>query len=254
MPRLLELFSGTGSVGQPFRERGWEVISVDWLAKFSPTIQTDLKTWDFKLAFPPGHFDVVHASPPCTQYSIARTNAKTPRDLEGADALVARVLEMKAYFQPKVFLMENPSTGMMPKRAVVAGLAAPRVVTYCKYGFTYRKPTAIWEEGLGALWQPRAPCLKASPCIHVQDGRHPNTAQRQPGRLPDGTRRLNDTFTLEQIYMLPRELCEELAVACVAALALPLPLGPPPEQYQAITPGEDGRGIGGANSTDEPMP
>ena len=32
---LLELFSGTGSVGKPFREAGWDVISVDLDGRFN---------------------------------------------------------------------------------------------------------------------------------------------------------------------------------------------------------------------------
>ena len=42
MPHLLELFSGTGSVGRAFRERGWQVTSVDLERKFNPTICCDV--------------------------------------------------------------------------------------------------------------------------------------------------------------------------------------------------------------------
>ena len=88
MPRLLELFSGTGSIGKVFRARGWEVVSVDCDAKMQPTIVADIGTFDYKMLG--GYFDAVWCSPPCTQYSIARSHAKTPRDLEGADRLVRR--------------------------------------------------------------------------------------------------------------------------------------------------------------------
>ena len=42
MPALLELFSGTGSVGRAFEARGWEVVSVDCVAKFRPTHCVDI--------------------------------------------------------------------------------------------------------------------------------------------------------------------------------------------------------------------
>ena len=45
--RLLELFSGTGSVGRAFRERGWEVTSLDMDPKARPTIVADIMTWDY---------------------------------------------------------------------------------------------------------------------------------------------------------------------------------------------------------------
>jgi site-specific DNA-cytosine methylase len=100
MPRLLELFSGTGSVGRAFIEKGWEVVSVDLDPKANSTITANILTWDYKIE-EPGYFDSIWASPVCTHYSIARTTAKTPRDLEGSDRLVQRVLDIIGYHKPQ---------------------------------------------------------------------------------------------------------------------------------------------------------
>ena len=62
MPRLLELFCGTKSVGRAFEAAGWEVVSLDIVSKFEPTILCDIRSWDYT-TFPPGHFDMVWASP-----------------------------------------------------------------------------------------------------------------------------------------------------------------------------------------------
>ena len=110
--RLLELFSGTGSVGRAFRDIGWEVVALD-IVPGTHAIRTDILEWNYKDDFPVGHFDCIHASPPCQQYSIATTCAKTPRNLEHADSLVQRTLDIIDYFMPKVFILENPITGML---------------------------------------------------------------------------------------------------------------------------------------------
>ena len=89
--RLLELFSGTGSVGKVFKEQGWEVVSLDWDPKFNANIVVDIRHWDYK-SLPPNYFSCIWASPMCTQYSRARTTAKTPRILVEADSLVQRAL------------------------------------------------------------------------------------------------------------------------------------------------------------------
>jgi hypothetical protein len=44
--RILELFSGTGSIGNTFAEQGWEVISLDSDVKTDATIHEDILTWD----------------------------------------------------------------------------------------------------------------------------------------------------------------------------------------------------------------
>ena len=89
MPRLLELFCGTKSIGRAFEVAGWEVVSLDIVSKFEPTILCDIRSWDYTL-FPPGHFDMVWASPVCAEYSRALT--MRPRRLEEGDALVLRAL------------------------------------------------------------------------------------------------------------------------------------------------------------------
>ena len=204
--RLLELFSGTGSIGRAFPD--FEVTSLDLVG--SPTIKKNILDWDFK-SLPPGSFDVIWASPPCTMFSRARTTAKTPRQLESADALVQRALDIIEHFRPQVWAMENPQTGLLKDRAVVTGL--PFVdVTYCRYGGPgYKKATRVWTN-LGEHWTPRPMCSRQCPCEQVVDGRHPVSAQRRAGRPGDRP------FTREELYAIPPELCEEIAAATRLAL------------------------------------
>ena len=101
MPRLLELFSGTGSVGAAFKEIGWDVVSLDIDPKFTPTIAADVMDWDHT-TYPPGHFDVVWASVPCTEYSCAKTIGVRKLDL--ADSIVERTLKIIEYCAPYLVL------------------------------------------------------------------------------------------------------------------------------------------------------
>ena len=51
MPRLLELFCGTKSIGRAFEAAGWEVVSLDIVSKFEPTILCDIRSWDYTLTW-----------------------------------------------------------------------------------------------------------------------------------------------------------------------------------------------------------
>ena len=85
--RLLELFSGTKSVGRAFEALGWEVTSLDTDATTRPTICADIQEWDDR-TYPPGHFDFIWASPVCTEFSRALT--RRPRRLTEGDGLVLK--------------------------------------------------------------------------------------------------------------------------------------------------------------------
>ena len=139
--RLLELFSGTGSVGRVAKEKGWEVVSVDIDPRAD--INADILSWDYKTLRE--NFDVVWASPPCTMYSSYQ-NIHTPkhlRDLGPSNALVMKAIEIITYFEPLYFFIENPQTGILKDQSFVCPLPF-HDVDYCMYGYSSRKRTRIW--------------------------------------------------------------------------------------------------------------
>ena len=70
--RLLELFSGTKSVGKVAYQLGYEVTSLDLNLKADADITCNILDWDYTV-YEPGEFHVIWASPPCTEYSKAKT-------------------------------------------------------------------------------------------------------------------------------------------------------------------------------------
>ena len=139
--RALELFSGTGSVGHELAKRGYQVTSLDLNKKFSPDICCDILKWDATV-FPPGHFELITASPPCTEYSIAKTVGV--RKLWHADELVKRTLALIQYFRPPTWWIENPRTGLLKSRPFMNDI--PFVdVDYCQFAcWGIKKPTRFW--------------------------------------------------------------------------------------------------------------
>ena len=210
MPRALVLFSGTKSIEKGLWATGvdWECVSVDREAKFEPTHCVDVLTWDYTI-YQPGDFDYVHSSTPCDQYSIARSKAKTPRNLELADGLALKSLEIIAYFRPAAWTIENPATSMLRRRDFMQGRRF-HVVTYCSYNGLggYQKLTAFWaSDALLDAWKPRRLCRKD--CPYSNGRRHFCTAQRGPavGYQSDVS------YDRSELYVIPAELCIELARA-----------------------------------------
>ena len=138
MPKLLELFSGTKSVGKVAEELGFHVISLDLR---NADINCDILHWDYTI-FTPGTFDVVWASPPCTEYSRAKTVGV--RNIEHANQIVIKTLDIIRYFQPTYFIIENPQTGLLKDQWFMNDIPY-NDVDYCKYGMPYRKRTRLWN-------------------------------------------------------------------------------------------------------------
>ena len=71
--RMLELFSGTHSIGKVAQARGMEVVSLDrdMKGEHKPSIQEDIMTWNYK-KYSQGYFDIITASPVCLWWSSAR--------------------------------------------------------------------------------------------------------------------------------------------------------------------------------------
>ena len=209
MPKVLELFKGTGSIGDAFEKLGWEVISVDMVAKFKPTHVSNILSFEYQ-QYPPDHFDFVWASPPCTEFSIAKTTGT--RDIPGATRVVEKTLEIIRYFNCQ-FAMENPQSGYLKQQPCVQGIPF-KDVSYCKYGMPYRKMTRLWTD-LDEYWDPKPTCL-VEKCAHkVQYGYHAKSAQKRESKRK-GQRLEDDAFTREELYRIPAELCDEIANAATS--------------------------------------
>ena len=108
--KLLELFSGTGSVGTVAIKFHLHVVSLDLK---DADINCDILEWDYR-QYPSGYFDFIHASPPRTEYSRAKTVGI--RKIDEANKIVLKTLEIIDYFKPTVFVIENPQSGLLKKQ------------------------------------------------------------------------------------------------------------------------------------------
>lgn len=153
--RVLELFSGTGSVTKVCNKLGYEVVSLDISDKFSvPTYKCSIMDFDYK-KYEPGYFDIVWASPPCATFSHIQycwlNRGKTREDIQRSIdtvgvPLLRKTEEIIDYLKPRYYFIENPQTGQMKKY-----IDRPYYdVDYCKYSdWGYRKRTRIWTNKIG---------------------------------------------------------------------------------------------------------
>lgn len=129
---ILDLCSGTGAWSQPYKEAGYDVRVIT-LPKH------DISTWH-----PPKGVYGVLVAPPCTMFSMARTTAKTPRDMASAMETVNHCLRIIKECQQdgkrlRFWALENPKARLR----WFLGIPAMTFNPY-EFGDPHRKPTDIW--------------------------------------------------------------------------------------------------------------
>jgi len=222
MIKVLELFSGTGSVGKVCNLLGWETLSVDIDGRAD--ITSDILTWDYT-KYSKDEFDVIWASPPCASFSaLQRSWVGRKRDgkifteediqknmTEKGDPLVQRTLEIIEYFNPHYWFMENPYTGNLKNRPYMKGKPF-YVVDYCMYSdWGYRKRTCVWTNKEG--WKPLL-CDGKGTCGNMIEGLHKtnlgNTERLQKAEAimkhRDAVSGIKQRTSLDDRYRIPEKL------------------------------------------------
>lgn len=146
---ILHLCAKEGSDSLPYREAGYDVR----------IIGEEIGVENYS---PPQDVYGIIANPPCTHFSIARTNAKTPRDLKEGMRLVKECLRIIWNCQYKeqgamrtsplkFWAIENPATGLLKWF-----LGNPNFVySHMEYGGSLTKRTGLW----GYFNHPKRPLL-----------------------------------------------------------------------------------------------
>jgi len=212
--KVLELFSGSRSIGKVAEAKGHEVFSVD-IEDFPRTdlVKNILDVIPSDIPWIP---DMIWASPPCTYFSVASighhwnkdNTAKTVNAILGV-RIVDHTIELIRYFQrcnPKlVYYIENPR-GKLRKLDVVKSLHRA-TVWYCQYGDTRAKPTDIWSNNIREknnlftefhTWSPREQCKNGNPDCHHQSA---------PRGSQTGTQGIKGNYERSKI---PLALCKEI--------------------------------------------
>lgn len=128
---ILDLCGGTGAWSKPYKDAGYDVRNIT------------LPDYDVRTYIPPENVYGILAAPPCTMFSLARTRAKTPRDLkEGMEIVIAClkiIWECRYNSATKFWALENPMGYLRQFLGKPAFTFDP-----CDFGDPYTKKTDIW--------------------------------------------------------------------------------------------------------------
>lgn len=147
---FVDLFSGTGSMASQARIHGiTNVITVDIKHENNPTFACDIMDINDDHEFcvmmddyiKNGMIIIMHASPPCNEFS--RMNTTGIRDLDSALALVKKAVALMNKYS-HIWCLENPATGLLWTLPYANDHLSFRTnVDYCAYGGIMKKATTF---------------------------------------------------------------------------------------------------------------
>ena len=104
---VLDLFSGLGGWSAAFKDRGHAVTTLDINPKFKPDIVKDIL--EIKSIAEIGKFDIILASPPCTEFSKASmpSSWNRNRSVNPDTTIMRKTYELISAHQPRLWAIEN---------------------------------------------------------------------------------------------------------------------------------------------------
>ena len=191
--------------------RGFIYVSIDSVSAgdIAPTIQGDVRQWHALLeAKDPKYvsqdpavwkWDIVFASPPCEKFSPGNMIVTNTEEREALQVVQA-CLDCVRLLRPTVYFIENSYGRLWKTKLMEPYLHQLYVVSYCRYGRSYRKHTCVWSSIRGMSLRK---CTPGTPCEWLRQGwvNHNNTAQNGHDRYgrANGTPR-------EELYRVPGAL------------------------------------------------
>lgn len=128
---ILDLCGGTGAWSKPYKEAGYDVRVIT------------LPEYDVRTYWPPESVYGIFAAPPCTEFSLARTTAKTPRNFDLGVSVLSACLNIIWECRKKdklvFWALENPR-GLM--RQFLG--RPPFEFEQWEFGDEGIKPTDLW--------------------------------------------------------------------------------------------------------------